>query len=29
MLELNAKAAREQGATLSAALLKEGKVIVP
>ena len=29
MLELNAKAAREQGATLSPALLKEGKVIVP
>ena len=29
MLEPNAKAAREQGATLSAALLKEGKVIVP
>ena len=29
MLELNAKAAREQGATLSAALHKEGKVIVP
>ena len=29
MLELNAKAAREHGATLSAALLKEGKVIVP
>ena len=29
MLELNAKAAREQGATLSATLLKEGKIIVP
>ena len=28
MLELNAKAAREQGATLAAAWLKEGKVIV-
>ena len=29
MLELNAKAAREQGATLSAEVLTEGKVIVP
>ena len=29
MLELNAKAAREQDATLSATLLKEGKIIVP
>ena len=29
VLEINAKAAREQGVTLSPALLKEGKVIVP
>ena len=28
-LEINAKAAREQGVTLSPALLKEGKVVVP